>query len=61
MLPRAVPLKRPKAAIPIVAPPAIDTKGKVDKDENVASYDSDVGNIGGQEFESGNYEESNIQ
>lgn len=38
---RAVPFKRPKAAIPIVAPPPIDFKIKV-KDDDVSSYESEI-------------------
>jgi protein CASC3 len=58
---RAVPLKRPKAAIPIVAPPPIDFKGKV-KEDDVSSYEGDV-SVGsdGQTGDSSSAQESNVQ
>ncbi|EFA07541.2 barentsz [Tribolium castaneum] len=58
---RAAPLKRPKAAIPIVAPPPIDLKGKVKEEDALATegYVSTAND--GQTSDSGSAQESNLQ
>lgn len=56
-----MPAKRPKAAIPIVAPPPIDLKGKM-KDDDVSSYEGDISaNSDGQTGDSSSAQESNLQ
>ncbi|XP_044263228.1 protein CASC3 [Tribolium madens] len=58
---RAAPLKRPKAAIPIVAPPPIDLKGRV-KEDDASSNEGYVSTANdGQTGDSGSAPESNLQ